>query len=78
MESILTVDLKNNQSLLEDFEGAEPGDKVTITAEFTISELSENRASLPLDSVSSITLGGDDEDEDEDDSAEEETEEAGS
>jgi len=76
MESILTVDLKNNQSLLEDFEGAEPGDKVTITAEFTISELSENRASLPLDSVSSITLEGDDEEED--DSAEEETEEAGS
>ena len=73
MESILTVDLKNNQSLLEDFEGAEPGDKVTITAEFTISELSVNRASLPLDSVNSIALHGDEE---EDDSAEEEAEEA--
>ena len=79
MESILAIDLKNNPEILEDFEGIEPGDKVKITAEYTVSELSVNRASLPLDSVSSISLiGSDDDDTEEDDSAEEEAEEAGS
>ena len=72
MESILAIDLKNNPEILDDFEGMEPGDKIKLTAEFSISELSENRASLPLEALSSISLiGGDDEGEDEDEQSEE-------
>lgn len=79
MESILAIDLKNNPDLLDDFEGMEPGDKIKVTAEFTISELSENRASLPMDALTSVSLidGGDDEEEDEGEESEE-TEGAGS
>lgn len=65
MESILTIDLKANPDVLDDFEGMEPGDKVKVVSECTISELSERRVSLPLDSVVSITgIGNEDEDED--------------
>ena len=80
MESILSIDIKNNPDLLDDFEGMEPGDKIKVTAEFTISELSENRASLPLTAISSVSLiDGDKEDEDDEDEYEEteETEGAG-
>ena len=73
MESTLTIDLKTNPDVLDDFEGMEPGDKVKVVAEYTISELSERRASLPLDSIVSITGIGNDEDEDDD---EEETEDS--
>jgi hypothetical protein len=73
MESILAIDLKNNPEILDDFEGMSPGDKVKITAEFSISELSENRASLPLDSVISVTSIGGDDDEDEYEDEEEAT-----
>ena len=73
MESILAIDLKNNPEILDDFEGMEPGDKIKLTAEFSISELSENRASLPLEALSSISLigGDDDEGEDENEQSEE-------
>lgn len=65
MESILTIDLKANPDVLSDFEGMEPGDKVKVVTECTISELSERRVSLPLDSVVSISgIGGDDTEED--------------
>lgn len=65
MESILTIDLKANPDVLDDFEGMEPGDKVKVVSECTISELSERRVSLPLDSVVSITgIGNEDENED--------------
>ena len=65
MESILTIDLKANPDVLDDFEGMEPGDKVKVVTECTISELSERRVSLPLDSVVSITgIGNEDKDED--------------
>lgn len=74
MESILAIDLKNNPDILDDFEGMEPGDKIKLTAEFSISELSENRASLPLEAISSVSLIGGDDDEDYDES--EQSEEA--
>jgi hypothetical protein len=68
MESILSIDLKNNESLLSDFEGMEPGDTIKIVGEFTISELSANRLSAPLSSVSSVTLvEGEEDDEDDKD-----------
>ena len=67
MESILTIDLKANPDVLDDFEGMEPGDKVKVVSECTISELSERRASLPLDSIVSITGIGNDDDEEEED-----------
>lgn len=66
MESILTIDAKANPDVLDDFEGMEPGDKVKVVAECTISELSERRVSLPLDSIVSITGIGNDDDEEED------------
>ena len=81
MESILAIDIKNNPELLDDFEGMEPGDKIKVTAEFTISELSENRASLPMNALSSVSLiNGDNEEDNEEDESEEpeETEGAGS
>ena len=77
MESILAIDIKNNPELLDDFEGMEPGDKIKVTAEFTISELSENRASLPMNALSSVSLIGGDDEEDESEESEE-TEGAGS
>jgi len=55
MESIMSIDLKNNPELLEDFEGMSVGDKVKVTAELSISELSENRAAMPLENIISIT-----------------------
>ena len=70
-ESILSIDLKNNEELLEDFEGVEAGDVVKITAEFRVSQLSESRLSAPLVSLISVAAQTDDEDEDEDESEEE-------
>lgn len=75
MESILTIDLKANPDVLDDFEGMEPGDKVKVVSECTISELSERRASLPLDSIVSITGIGNDDDEEEDQEPESEGDE---
>ena len=49
MESILTIDLKNNQDLLEDFEEVSPGDLIVVKACYKVGELSENRLSAPLD-----------------------------
>lgn len=73
MESILSIDAKNNPEILEDFEGMEPGNKVKIVLEGSISELSENRISIPLDAIQSVTsLESEGEEEDED--AEEEAE----
>lgn len=69
MESILNIDLKNNQDLLEDFDGVSPGDLIKVSAIYTVGELSENRLSAPLNEVISITL---EEEEDEDDYEEEE------
>jgi hypothetical protein len=54
MESILTLDLKNNDHLLEDFEGLAAGDKIVVEACYLISELSENRLNAPLEEVYSI------------------------
>jgi len=51
----MTLDLKNNPELLEDFDGMQAGDKIKVVAELSISELSENRASLPLENIVSIT-----------------------
>ena len=67
MESILTIDLKNNQELLEDFEGISPGDMIKVSACYKVGELSENRLSAPLDEVYSISLkeSADDEEDDE-------------
>jgi len=70
MESILNIDLKNNQDLLEDFEGVEPGDVIKVTAEFRVSQLSENRLSAPL--VSLISVSSETEDDDEEEESEEE------
>ena len=72
MESILTVDMKNNPELMEDFEGVEPGDVVKVTAEFRVSQLSESRLTAPLESIISVASTGE---EDEDDAESEETEE---
>lgn len=69
MESILNIDLKNNQDLLEDFDGVSPGDLIKVSAIYKVGELSENRLSAPLNEVISITL---EEEEDEDDYEEEE------
>lgn len=63
MESILTVDMKNNPELMEDFEGVEPGDIVKVTAEFRVSQLSESRLTAPLVSIMSVTSESDDEEE---------------
>lgn len=63
MESILTVDMKNNPELMEDFEGVEPGDIVKVTAEFRVSQLSESRLTAPLVSIMSVTAESDDEEE---------------
>lgn len=71
MESILTVDLKSNPELLEDFEGVEPGDVVKITGEFRVSQISEKRLSAPLVSLVSVTSDSDSEDEDDDEDDEE-------
>ena len=65
MESILNIDLKNNQDLLEDFEGVEPGDVIKVTAEFRVSQLSENRLSAPLVSLMSVSSETEDDDEEE-------------
>ena len=65
MESILNIDLKNNQDLLEDFEGVEPGDVIKVTAEFRVSQLSENRLSAPLVSLISVSSEAEDDDEEE-------------
>ena len=73
MESILTIDLKNNQELLEDFDGISPGDMIKVSACYKVSELSENRLSAPLDEVYSITLKESESEDDEGD--EEESEE---
>ena len=72
MESILTVDMKNNPELMEDFEGVEPGDVVKVTAEFRVSQLSESRLTAPLESIISVASTGE---EDEEDVESEETEE---
>lgn len=64
MESILTVDMKNNPELMEDFEGVEPGDIVKVTAEFRVSQLSESRLTAPLVSIMSVTAESDEEEED--------------
>ena len=74
MESIISLDLKNNPDLLEDFEGVSVGDKVKVVVEASVSELSENRAAMPLDNVISITSMESDEDTEEDDEEEEEDE----
>ena len=74
MESIISLDLKNNPDLLEDFEGISVGDKVKVVVEASVSELSENRAAMPLDNVISITSMESDEDTEEDDEEEEEDE----
>ena len=71
-ESILNIDLKNNQDLLEDFEGVEPGDIIKVTAEYKVSQLSENRLSAPLVSLISVTSEAEDDDEDEEEEPEEE------
>lgn len=76
MESILSIDLKNNPDLLEDFDGISPGDLIKVHACFKVGELSENRLSAPLDEVYSISPKETDDEEDEDeedDSAEEDT-----
>ena len=62
MESIISLDLKNNPELLEDFEDISVGDKVKVVVEASVSELSENRAAMPLDNVISITSMESDED----------------
>lgn len=72
MESILTIDLKNNQDLLEDFDGISPGDMIKVSACYKVSELSENRLSAPLDEVYSITLKESESEDDEDDEGDEE------
>lgn len=72
MESIITIDLKNNPDILEDFEGLTAGDKVKLTAECTISELSENRAALPLDNLISVSSIGEESDADEEEEEDEE------
>ncbi len=69
MESILTLDLKANDHLLEDFEGLNAGDKIEISGCFTISELSENRLNAPLDEVYSIKPKEDDVEESEEEDA---------
>ena len=76
MESILTIDLKNNQSFLEDFEGVEPGDTIRVTAEFQVSEFSENKLTAPLDALISVSIasGEDDDEEEEEEAAGEEEE----
>ena len=71
MESIISLDLKNNPDLLEDFEGVSVGDKVKVVVEASVSELSENRAAMPLDNVISITSMESDEDTEEDEEEEE-------
>lgn len=73
MESILTVDMKNNPELMEDFEGVEPGDIVKVTAEFRVSQLSESRLTAPLESI--ISVSSEANEEDEDDAEDEDTEE---
>jgi hypothetical protein len=72
MESILTIDLKNNQELLEDFEGISPGDMIKVSACYKVSELSDNRLSAPLDEVYSISLKESETDDEEDDEENEE------
>lgn len=74
MESIISIDLKNNPDILDDFEGMTPGEKVKVVAECTISELSERRASLPLDSIVSVTSMGGGEEEDEEPETEDDEE----
>ena len=74
MESILTIDLKNNQDLLEDFEEVSPGDLIKVSACFKVSELSENRLSAPLDEVYDISLKESDDGDSEEDAEEEEEE----
>jgi len=69
MESILTIDLKNNEDLLEDFEGVEPGDVIKISGEFRVSQLSESRLSAPLVSLISVTAESDEGDEEEEEEA---------
>lgn len=71
MESILSIDLKNNQDLLEDFDGVSPGDLIVVKACYKVSELSENRLSAPLDEVYSIVPKESGEDDEEDDDEEE-------
>lgn len=72
MESIITIDLKSNPDVLDDFEGMEVGEKVKVVVEASISELSENRAALPLENVISISaIGNADKDEDEEDEEQE-------
>lgn len=44
IKSILKIDLKNNQELLEDFDGISLGDLIKVSACFKVGELSENRA----------------------------------
>lgn len=78
MESILTIDLKNNQELLEDFDGISPGDLIKVSACYKVSELSENRLSAPLDEVYSITLKESESDDDEGDEEESEEESSSS
>lgn len=80
MESILIIDLKNNEDLLEDFEGVEAGDTITITGEFSVSQISANKLSAPLVSLISVKSKSDSDeddesDEEEDEPAEEEEEE---
>lgn len=72
MESILTIDLKNNQELLEDFEGISAGDMIKVSACFKVGELSENRLSAPLDEVYSISLKESESDDEDDEDDEEE------
>ena len=73
MESILTIDLKNNLELLEDFEGISPGDMIKVSACYKVSELSENRLSAPLDEVYSISLKESESDDEDDDEGEDDS-----
>jgi hypothetical protein len=74
MESILTIDAKANPEIVEDFDGMEVGDKVRVVSECTISELSSNRVSLPLENIVSITGIGESSSDDEEEDEEEEGE----
>lgn len=67
------IDLEDNEEVANMFSGCKPGQGVTITAEFTINELSDDRVTASIDGIENVSKdeGYDEEEPDYDEETEE-------
>lgn len=71
------IDLEDNEEVADMFSGCKAGQSVTITAEFTISEHSDDRVTASIDAIETVSKDGgyDEEEPDEDNEDEDDVEE---